>query len=76
MYQIANLPQDYEMTPQEFVNLVANTNDQFQLLKKVIDDSCMSNPNQYTATQMASLLTKIQPKVFIPYMFRKIQLLK
>lgn len=43
------------MTPQEFVNLVANTNEQFQLLKKVIDDSCMSQPSQYTATQMANL---------------------
>ncbi len=64
---MANLPQDYQMTPQEFIDFVANTNDSFQLFKKVIDDSCMTNPSKYTATQIAKLFPIKEQQVYQLY---------
>lgn len=64
---MANLPQDYQMTPQEFIDFVANTNDSFQLFKKVIDDSCMTNPNKYTSTQIAKLFPIKEQQVYQLY---------
>ena len=64
---MANLPQDYQMTPQEFIDFVANTNYSFQLFKKVIDDSCMTNPSKYTATQIAKLFPIKEQQVYQLY---------
>ena len=65
VYAVANLPAEYPMTPQEFINMVlnnfssfldVNTVNSLNLLKMVIDDSVSTSPNMYTATEMAKIL--------------------
>lgn len=67
VYQTLNLPDNYLMTPQEFVNIVitnfSNSLDEstisnLKLLKMVIDDSINTNPKKYTATELATILNQ------------------
>lgn len=63
VYKALQLPDSYQMSPQEFINLVIeklsdnidkNSLDNLKLIKLIIDDS--SKPSKYTATQIANVL--------------------
>lgn len=63
VYKALQLPDDYQMSPQEFINLVVDklsgnidksSLNNLKLLKLIVDDS--SKPSKYTATQIAEVL--------------------
>lgn len=63
VYKALQLPDSYQMSPQEFINLVIeklsdnidkNSLDNLKLIKLIIDDS--SKSSKYTATQIANVL--------------------
>lgn len=65
VYLNCNLPDEYLMTPQEFVDFVLinlsenidiNTANTLKLIKIVIDDSILNVPTKYTATELSSIL--------------------
>ena len=81
IYMFAELPAEYEMTPQEFVNIVINTiaNNQnvsdsvdtntvnsLKLLKMVIDDSIKPG-TKYSATNLAKILNVAPSKMYQLY---------
>lgn len=76
VYQTLNLPEDYLMTPQEFIDIVDKnfsnyldeaTKTNIKLLKTVIDDSVNPNPTKYTATNLATILNQEKTSVFSIY---------
>lgn len=76
VYIGASLPEDYQMTPQEFINFVLenlssnmdkNTLNNLNVLKAVIDDSTSSNKTKYTSTELSKLLGIEQSKMYELY---------
>lgn len=76
VYTASNLPNNYLMTPQEFVNFVlknfANNMDQgsasnIKLIKKVIDDSIANPQPKYTATELSKILSIEKSKMYNIY---------
>jgi len=65
VYMGANLPDEYLMTPQEFVSFVLNNLsgnmdesafNNLQLIKMVMEDSLLDTPTKYTATELSEIL--------------------
>lgn len=76
VYTGCNLPDDYLMTPQEFVNLVLNnlssnmdetSVNNLKLIKKVIDDSTIITAPTYTATELSKILNMETSKMYNIY---------
>lgn len=76
VYTASNLPDNYLMTSQEFVNFVlnnfANNMDQssinnIKLIKKVMDDSTTNLQPKYTATELSKILNIEKNKMYNIY---------
>lgn len=76
VYAGASLPDDYLMTPQEFINFVLeNFSDNMDqatvknltILKNVIDDSTSSNKTKYTSSEISNLLGIEKSKMYEIY---------
>ncbi len=72
VYGSLNLPDDYLMSPQEFINftltnlsdyLSDDVKDKLTILKLVIDDSVRDEKQKYTISEMAALLSLDTPNV-------------
>lgn len=76
VYVGCNLPDDYLMTPQEFVDFVLNnlssnmdeaSLNSLKLIKKVIDDSTLNTQAKYTATELSKILNMETSKMYNIY---------
>ena len=76
VYFACNLPDDYLMTPQEFVDFVLNnlssnmdeaSLNSLKLIKKVIDDSTLATAPRYTATELSKILNMETSKMYNIY---------
>ena len=76
VYFVCNLPDDYLMTPQEFVDFVLNdlssnmdetSLNSLKLIKKVIDDSTSNTQPKYTATELSTILNMETSKMYNIY---------
>ena len=76
VYFVCNLPDDYLMTPQEFVDFVLNnlssnmdetSLNSLKLIKKVMDDSASNTQPKYTATELSTILNMETSKMYNIY---------
>lgn len=76
VYIASNLPDEYEMTPQEFLNFVLtnfsdnmdqNSINSLKLVKNIIDENLKTTPTKYTATELSKILNMEKSKVYNIY---------
>lgn len=76
VYIASNLPDEYEMTPQEFLkfvltnfsdNMDQNSINSLKLIKNIIDENLKTTPTKYIATELSKILNMEKSKMYNIY---------